>query len=476
MALKEELAGIVGSEYVSDDPDVLERYSKDYSFVQPRRPSYVVYPGNTEEIQGVVKYANEHLIPVTPRSSGIGFYGAGIPSQGGIILDLTRMNRILEVDGQDRKVKVEPGVTWAQIQEGLEKEGLMVCNPLLPHPLKSVLTSSMEREPILIPKSEYNETFQTAEMVLASGEMFYTGTAIAKGHIGRSSPEHFIPSNRIFMGAQGTLGIMTWAILKAEWLPVMDKLFFVAFDRIEDLAKPIYKIERRMLGSECFVLNNLNLAAILAEGIEEFNSLRETLPPWTLIFCLSAGSRFPEEKIAYEQEALMEVASELRFDVSRTVSGIPGLDRKILPMLRKPWTKDGYWKFLYKGSCHDIFFYTTLNRVAEFTRAMDEVAVKHRYPTRDIGFYLQPVERGRIGYCQYGFHCDPNDTRDVERVRQLYLEASELVISMGGIFTTPYGPWADMVYRRAATYTAVMKVVKNAFDPNNIMNPGKLCF
>ena len=477
MGIKQELVGIVGSEYIFDDHDTLEKYSKDHSFVQPRSPSYVAYPKNAEEVQGIVKYANQHSIPITPRSSGISFCGAGIPSQGGVILDLTRMNQILEVDGRDRKVKVEPGVTWTQVQNELEEQGLMVCNPLLPHPLKSVLTSSMEREPILIPKSEYNETFQTGEMVLANGEMFYLGTAIGKSHIGRSSPEHFIPSARLFLGAQGTLGIITWAILKAEWLPTLDKLFFIPFDRIEDLPKPIYRMQRRMLGNECLVLNSFNLAAILAEKWpDDFEALRETLPPWTLILCLSAGNRFPEEKIEYEEEALMEVASELHFDVLRTVCGIGGLDKKVMPILRKPWTKDGYWKFFYKGSCHDIFFYTTLNRVPEFTKAMHEVAVKYGYPTRDIGFYLQPVERGRISYCQYGFHCDPNDAKDTERVRCLYYEASERAISMGGVFTTPYGPWADTVYSRAATYTAVMKLVKRTFDPNNIMNPGKLCF
>jgi len=475
--MKQELAGIVGSEYVSDDPETIEKYAKDYSFVQPRRPSYVAYPRNTEEIRGIVKYANQHSIPITPRSSGISFYGAGIPSQGGILLDLSRMNQILEVDSRDRKVRVEPGVTWVQVQGELEKQGLMVCNPLLPHRLKSVLTSSMEREPILIPKQEYNDTFQTAEMVLANGELFYLGTAVGKSHVGRSSPEHFIPSARLFLGAQGTLGIMTWAILKTEWLPTLDKLFFIPFNKVDDVPQPIYKIQRRMIGSECLVLNSFNLAAILAEKWPgDFETLRETLPPFTLIFCLSAGSRFPEEKLEYEEEALTEVSAEMNFDVARTLAGIGGLDKKVMSMLRKPWSKDGYWKFLYKGSCHDIFFYTTLNRVPEFTRAMYEVAVKHGYPTRDIGFYLQPLERGRISCCQYSFSCDPDDARDTEKVRRLYYEASERAISMGGVFTTPYGPWADMVYSRTATYTSVLKLVKHAFDPNNIMNPGKLCF
>jgi FAD/FMN-containing dehydrogenase len=477
MDLKQELAVIAGSEYVSDEPEMLEGYSSDYSFVTPRRPRCVVFPKNTEEVQGIVRYANEHVIPVTPRSSGVGFYGAGIPSQGGIIVDLTRMNRILEVDARNKKVKIEPGVTWAQIQEELGKQDLMVSNPLLAHPAKSVLTSALEREPMLIPKSEYAEIILTVEMVLPNGDLFWTGSALGKGLRGKSFPEGMIPSMRAFTGTQGTLGIVTWANVKAEYLPKMDKLFFMPFERIEDLIEPIYRIQRRMLGRECFALNDFNLAAILAEKWpEEFEALRKTLPPWTLILCLTGLHRLPAEKIAYEEEALMEVASELHFEPSRTVAAIPGLDGAISNMLRRPWTRDGYWKFRYKGSCHDIFFHTTLNRVPEFTKAMAEVAIKYGYPTRDIGFYLQPVEYGRACYCQYGFQCDPEDSKDVDRVHRLFLEASELVIAMGGLFTSPYGPWADMVYRRTSTYTTVAKLLKNALDPNNIMNPGKLCF
>jgi FAD/FMN-containing dehydrogenase len=476
MALKEELASIVGSEYVSDDPDTIEKYAKDYSLVQPRRPSCVVFPKNTEEIQGIVKYANDRLIPVTPRSSGISFYGAGIPSQEGIIIDLTRMNRILEIDGANKRVKVEAGVTWAQVQEELEKEGLMVCNPLLPHRAKSVLTSNLEGEPMLTPKSEYSDPVLSGEVVLANGEVFRTGTAVGKAKK-PTGLDVLFPGGRIFNGAQGTLGIMAWANLKAQFLPTMDRLLFMPFDRIEDLPEPIYRIQRRMLGRECFALNSFNLAAIVAEKWpDEFNNLRESLPPWILLLCLSGLHRLPEEKIEYEEEALTEVASELHFKVLPTLSRIPGLDKKILAMLRKPWTKDGYWKFLYKGSSHDIFFFTTMNRVPEFTKAIEAVAPKYEYPIQDIGFYLQPVEYGRACCCYYSFHCNPEDAKEVAQVRRLYLDASELAISMGALFTNPYGPWADMVYSRTAVYTSVMKVIKNAFDPSNILNPGKLCF
>jgi FAD/FMN-containing dehydrogenase len=107
---------------------------------------------------------------------------------------------------------------------------------------------------------------------------------------------------------------------------------------------------------------------------------------------------------------------------------------------------------------------------------MNELAAQYGYQTSDIGVYLQPIERARVCFCQFSFHCDPEDAKKVNLVRNLFLDASELAISMGGLFTTPYGAWADMVYSRAATYTSVMKVVKNALDPNNILNPGKLCY
>jgi len=114
--LKEDLAAIVGAEYVSDEPETLDKYSKDKSFVQPRRPTVVVYPKNAEEVQKIVKYANQTMTAITPRSSKVSFYGAGIPMQGGIIVDLSRMNKVLEIDPRNKKVKVEPGVTWAQVQ------------------------------------------------------------------------------------------------------------------------------------------------------------------------------------------------------------------------------------------------------------------------------------------------------------------------------------------------------------------------
>jgi FAD/FMN-containing dehydrogenase len=477
LAIKHDLETVVGKDFVTDDPLVLDRYARDGSLVQPRRASWVVYPQNTEEIQSIARYANELKLPLVPRSSKVSFYGAGIPEQGGIILDLSRMNRILEIDPPNKKVKVEAGATWAQVQAELVKHGLMVCQPLLPHQDKSVVTSAMQREPMLIPKSEYSETLLTAEIVLASGELLRTGTAVGKGMKGQCFPDALIPGTRLFLGAQGTLGIITWANLKAEYLPTRDKLFFMTFEHIKDVQEFVYRVQRRMLGSECFVLNDFNLAVILAESCpEEFEALRSKLPAWTVVLCLSGFHRLPEEKIAYEEEALMEIAGELGVQPCQSIEGVPEMNGTWLSMLRKPWQKEKYWKYRYRGGCHEVFFYDTLDKAWEYVNMIVKTSSRYGYATGDIGIYLQPVERARILFYQFAFYGDPENSREEEKVRQVFMKASERAMAMGALFATPYGPWADMVYRRATTYTQVLKVVKDAIDPNHIMNPGKLCF
>jgi len=121
-------------------------------------------------------------------------------------------------------------------------------------------------------------------------------------------------------------------------------------------------------------------------------------------------------------------------------------------------------------------FHATGGSVQKMEDALRQVAAKYRYSSGDIGVYVQPVERARSFYCLFDLHCDPANDGDVERVKALFNEASETMINMGAFFDKPYGPWAQMMYQRNATYTEYLRKVKVQLDPNNIMNPGKLCF
>lgn len=486
MAIKEELIGIVGTKNVVADAEGLKPYSRDYSLSTPGMPSYVARLKNADEVQKIVRLANKYKLPVIPCSSGIHFHGDTVPVQGGIVLDLSGMNRILKIDERNRMARVEAGVTWEQLQTELEKHDMMALAPLFPHHLKSALTSHLERDPVLIPKFEYTDTLVTVEVVLPDGELFRTGSACVPGFPGKSFSDGVNPSGpgnimwtRLLQGAQGTLGVVIWGQFKIEYRPKVNKTFFLPFDNIKDAVEVVSKLQRRMVGEECLILNNVNLAAILAkQWPKDFKSLRAKLPPWTLILVLGGGVRFPEEKIEYEEDALREVARELSItDLPTSIPGRPGLEKEMPDMLRTAWPKERtYWKLAYKGSCQDLFFHTVLNKAQAFSKAIGKVAAKYDYPAHDIGFYVQPVVYGGACHFECNFYYNPGDAEEVNRIRNLYAEAAEVSLDMGGFFSRPYGVVADMVYQRTAGYTAELKKVKKLMDPNNVMSPGRLCF
>lgn len=485
MNMKENLIRIVGEGNFSDSPEILEAFSKDFSSTPRGMPHYSVKPKDVNEAQEIIKLANETQTPVVPCSSAVHFYGNTIPKEGGIILNLTRMNKILEIDEENRRVRIEPGVTWQMIEDELGKQDLRVIPPLLPHPQRSVLTDYLEGDFPLIPIYEYGEPIEGCQVVWANGDIFRTGSASAPGYPNGpakgTNPEgpgiNFV---WLLHHAQGTMGTVSWANIKMEYMPRTNKTFFITFDNIEDAIEPVYRIQRLRIGQECLLLNNINLATILAEDFsKEFDGLRNILPSWTLILILSGTRRRPEEKIAYHERALIKLNKQEfpKAVISTSLPGVPGAGTKLLGMLRKSWQDEAiYWKHRYKGLSQDLFFITKMALAPRFIEAIEKIAVKHGYPVADIGAYFQPVEQGRACHLEFNFYYDPENIQEVNRIAELYSEAAKIVLNMGAIFERPYGILSDLVYDRTASYTMALKRIKKVFDPNNIMNPGNLCF
>ena len=485
MSIRDKLLEIVGVENFSDSPEVLKKYSKDFSLVPSGMPNYVVKPKDAQEIQKVIQFANEHLIPVVPISSGVHFHGATIPKQGGIALDLTRMNRILEIDEFNRRVRIEAGVTWGQLTGALEKKGFRMIMPLLPHSQRSVVTDYLEREVPTNTVYDYGEPLQSMEVVWPTGEVFRMGSASVTGYPdsiskGANPSGPGLDFYRFFQGAQGTMGVVTWSNLKIESIPKIDKVFFAPINDLPYAMEFLHRVLPRRIGQECLLLNHVDLAAMIAEdGSGEFEKLRQALPAWTLILVLSGLMRRPEEKIAYEEKALGEILKNEFKNMSLTdnLPGFPGLGRKLLPLLRKPWPGDlTYWKNRYKGGCQSLFFIARPVWVKKLIDRVEEIAARGGYPISDIGSYLQPIEHHRACHLEFHFFYDPANSAEIEKVRGLYREAAMALLDEGAFFTRPYGELAPMVYERAAGYTMVLRRVKKVFDPKNIMNPGNLCF
>ena len=485
MGIKSELAKILGKDYVSDKREDLAGYSCDYSLLPPGMPDAVVWPGSAQEVGKVVTWCNEKNIPIVPVSSKVHFHGCTIPKQGGIVVDLSRMNKIQEIDLDNRLARVEAGVTWEEFVTELEKKGMRTIMPLLPPGNRSVVTDTLEREVPTNIVYDYGEPMQSIEVVWPNGDVFRCGSASVNG-FPESKSRGANPSGpgldfyRFFQLAQGTMGVVTWANLKIESIPKIDKIFFAPVDDLPYAMDFLYRILPRRIGQECLLLNNVDLAAIVADKVsEDFDKLCAELPPWTLVLVISGLLRRPEEKIAYEEHFLTNVLTNefQKMALTDNLPGFPGLGRKLLPMLRKPWPSDvPYWKNRIKGGCQNLFFITKPNKVSTFMDIMEMVAARYGYPASEIGSYIQPIEHNRACQIEFSFFYDPEDAGEKAFVSDLYRDAAITMMNEGAFFPRPYGDLAPIIYDRAAGYTMALKRVKKVFDPNNIMNPGNLCF
>jgi FAD/FMN-containing dehydrogenase len=482
-----ELTKIVGSKNVLDSTESLEEYSKDLSFVPRVRPRCVVKPKNADEVQRLVKWANNTLTPLVPVSSGAPhFRGDTVPSTGGaVIVDLTGMKQIVRTDRRNRVAMVETGITFSELIPRLEKEGLRLNMPLLPRRSKSVIGSMLEREPVIMPLYQWDaiDPLSCIEVIFGTGDLFRTGAAAGPGTLEdqwRAKQAQVNPMGpgqtdfaRVVQGSQGTMGIVTWATIRCEALPTLQKPFLAGSDRLEKLSDFIYRLLWLKLGDECLVLNSSNLAAIMSKKPREYHSLRDALPPWLLFFCLAGYEYFPEERVAYQEKEMLEAAQQFGVEPASAISEISAYE--LLKVLAKP-SPEPYWKLRYKGACQDIFFLTTLDRVPKFVELMYDIAEQRGYPSSDMGIYIQPMVQGTSCHCEFNLFYDPNNAREVARIRELYTQAGEALLNAGAFFSRPYGALANMAYRRDGETTAALKKVKSIFDPNNIMNSGKLCF
>jgi FAD/FMN-containing dehydrogenase len=487
MALKEELAEILGSGSVFDDPETLETYSQDLSFARPVKPRLVVKPGSPEQVQAIVRWANRTATPLVPVSSGPPrFRGDTVPGvPGAVVVDLSGMKRIFRIDRRNRVAMFEAGVTYPQLQPELAKQGMRLTMPLLPRANKSVVASLLEREPTLIPRQLWAslDPLRCTEIIWGDGQKLVTGDAgnwasmeaawkrkqAAAGPTGPGQMDFY----RLVSAAQGSLGIVTWVSVKCEILPSLHKLFFVPARKLDDLIDFTYRLLKFRFADELLLLNNASLAFVLGSGAGKIRALMKELPPWVALVGIAGRSILPEERVAYQEKDITEIARGFGLEL---VPSIPGAsDNEVLKTLLSP-SREPYWKLDYKGGYQEILFLTTLNRTPEFTGTMKSVAEAGGYPTSDIGVYIQPLHQGANCHCEFILPFAPDSPKEAAGMQQLFTKASEALFKKGAFFSRPYGIWADMAYQQDNQTTMVLKKLKGIFDPNNVMNPGKLCF
>ncbi len=433
-------------------------------------PMLVVQPKTIKEVQKIVKFANRNGITLVPRSSTTSFSQISAPAAKWVLVDMSRMNSILSIDKRNRAVKIEPGVRWGTLQSELKKVGFRGLMPLLPHPNKSALAGYIDREPLVIPKFEYSEPILTMEVVLPNGKIFRTGSASGPtspkktkaamvGPYGPSTMDFF----RLFQGSQGTTGIATWVNVKIEPLPHLQKMFTIPCEDLQQAVQALYQIQRKMIGYECVVLDSRNMAAIsdTAGGAVD-------TAPWTIFLCLGGGKRHPEKKIAYEEEALMLVASETG------IKAVESEDTSMADILQAPWKENTLYKHKAKGDSLDLYFITTMNRAKGITGRFNQLAESFGITPDEVGTYLQPIEYGRACHLEFNVPFSRESDAESKNVRKMAVEATGVIMREGGFFSRPIGIQTEELMKRGQSFYKSAEKMQTILDPKGIMNPGVL--
>ncbi len=487
MITLEKLEKIAGAGNLSMEKGILDEYSSDMSFVNRVRPAFVVKPKKPEDIQKIINIANETQTPLVPVSSGAPhFRGDTVPCNGGsIIVDLNHMKKVIFVDRPRRVAMIEPGVTFGELIPLAKKEGLRLNMPLLPRKTKSVIGSMLEREPVLMPGYQWDisDPLACTGLYFGNGKEFRTGQAAGPGtveeqwKVGGVQKAPYGPGtaslHRLIQGAQGTMGIVAWASLRCELLPSLEEPFMVGSGELEKVLELSHWLVRLRMVTECFILNNANIAAVFAEKAGDFQGIKDSLPAYILFYTLAGYDYFPEERISSNIKDISKMTQRSGLDPVKSIGAVSA--NRMLKMVQQP-SGEPYWKLRYKGACQDIFFLSIYQRLESQIEAMKNMADKAAYPVSDLGIYIQPIAQGTGYHCEFNIFYNPENSTEENRIRNLTSSAVKNLMDKGAFFSRPYGNEPRMILNRDSATTNALRKLKKIFDPNNIMNPGKVCF
>lgn len=487
MSVHDALERIFGPKRVETDKNVLAAYARDESFESGEPPCCVVRPKDVDEILALVRLANERSLALVPCSSKPPrFRGDTLPAVAdAIIVDLSDMDDIVRIDPRAKVALIEPGVTFDQLQDAAHKEGLRVVMPLMPRAGKSVIGAYLEREPTTVPKYHWDmsDPLCCIEIVFGAGEVFRTGSAAGPGTLeqqwaskqAQKSPMG--PNQTDFLklvhGAQGTMGIVSWSSIKLELKPTLREAFFVGAPTLEALLDYTYAIVTPRWVDEVMILNRVDLACLLRLNGTEIQQLMARLPEWVLFYTVAGYRDLPEKRVQYLKLDIRDCAARFGIEPATELGGLSAM--RLADLLTHA-SAEPYWKLRLKGSCEDIFFLTTLDRAPEFTQAMLAEATGAGMPAESLGVYIQPIQQGRNVHMEFNLMYPGTDAAAIKQVKALHAAASRRLMDMGAFFNRPYGAWSTLAYGRCPDTVAALRKVKTIFDPNRVMNPGKLCY
>ena len=448
----DEITGIVGKENVQASLEDRKCYSYD-GRVDGAIPDLIVHPASAEDVSRILVLANQYGFPVIPRGAGSGLTGGSVPVNGGVIISFTRMDRILEIDTENLITVVEPGVITFLLQQEVAKKGLFY--PPDPSSYKYSTIGGNVAECAGGPNSlKYGVTrdyILGLEVVLPTGEIMNTGVRTMKGVVGYDL-------TRLLVGSEGTLGVVTKITLKLIPLPETKATMLALFREVEDAAKTVSAIvAARIVPS---TIEFMDKASIRCSEQASPMGLPEGVGGLLLIEV--DGS---QESVLAEAEKIKKIVLEhnaLRCDLTQDLAEA---DR--LWGARRTVSQATYNLNPVKIA-EDVV--VPRSAIPALIRALEEMGKEYGIPILSFG---------HAGDGNFHVSMMIQDTKEdrqkaEEAVEALFAET----IRLGGTLSGEHGiglskaPYLGMELSGQVMLT--MKKIKQLFDPNNILNPGKI--
>jgi glycolate oxidase len=449
---------VIGAEFVITSTEGLTKYSKDETEYLTFWPEVVLKPANTDEISRVMKYCNEQLIPVSARAAGTGLSGNSLCIYGGVMLTIERMNKIIKIDEQNLQVITEPGVITEQLQNAVKDKGLYY--PPDPSSRGSSFiggnVACNSGGPRAVKYGVVKDFVLNLEVVLASGEVIWTGANVLKNSTGYNFTQ-------LMVGSEGTLGIITKIVLKLVPHPKFNVVMLAPFTSMEQAAGAV--------------------AAIFQAGIV----------PSSLEF-------MEREAIDWVCRWLGDVSIPIADDVKANL--LIELDGNDMEVLQKE--SEQLYEVMTKFDCGEILFAdseaqkadlwrmrrSVANAVKTTSTTIEEDTVVPRYSLPELLVHIKAVgKKYNFRSVCYGHAGDGNvhvriikddlsDEAWANEIPKGVREIFEKVVALGGTISGEHGiGWVQrrfMDVKFPAMQLDLMRGVKTVFDPHGILNPGKI--
>lgn len=452
------LRGIAGAEFVLGGEAISRDYGHDELGGIDRMPEALVRPHTTEEISAIMKYAYANTIPVTVRGSGTGLVGAAVAVEGGILLETTRMNQILELDENNLTVTVQPGVLLMELAAFAEEHDFLY--PPDPGEKSATIGGNISTNAGGMRAVKYGVTrdyVRALTVVLPDGEIMKLGGKVAKNSTGYSLKD-------LVIGSEGTLAVITEAILKLVPLPKLSVSLLVPFADMKSAIEAVPHIIR----------SKVTLTAI------------EYMSRDTILFSESyLGKKFPDSKndayilLTFDGNTQQQIEDDMQ-TIADLCLEIGALDVYIVDTEER---KKSVW------SARSAF----LEAIKASTTQMDEcdVVVPGSKVDEFIKYTHQIAEETGVRIPSFGHAGDGNlhvyicrDQLDDAQWETVLNHCFDLMyakaVELGGLVSGEHGiGYAKKKYMRrqyGESQLALMQGIKQVFDRKNILNPGKVCF